>query len=378
MEDEKLRISLISTTTYSCPPISYGGEVFFWDLAEALAQLGHEMHLFSAPGSKCPTNGFLHYIRGTYGSISMSAEHQVFEVYKDEILKSDFILDCSHNHFVAEEIYWYHREHARKLFNVLNGVVTVWPRCRPWNMIVGSNKWKELVVNATSQFKDTPWEGSQFDVPLLKRFEENEVQIIPWACDTSFYTPSQHYPKGNYFLWVGRPTPYKGLGKAMELVMQADVPFKVLASREILEHEFFGLKFSEMIQKANDKGAKIEMLQEAKQPFNNIFKRELYRYAKALIFPSESNEPFGLVLIEAMSCGCPAIVSNLGALPEIIENGVNGFVCKNDEEYLDAIKNIDSISRETCRKIAVEKFDRFVAAQNYLSLYEKLKNKEVA
>jgi len=378
LEDKNLQISLISTTTYSTPPIAYGGEVFFWDLAEALAQMGHEIHLFAAPGSKCPTNGFLHYIRGTYGSISLAAENEVYQLYKDELLKSDFIIDCSHDHLVAEQIYWFHREHAKKLFNVLNGVVTIWPRCRPWNMIVGSNKWKELVVNAVSQFKGTAWENSEFDIPLPKRFEENEVHIIPWACDTSFYTPNEDYSKGDYFLWVGRPTPYKGLGKAIELVMSAGVPFRVLASREILEHQFYGVRFSEIIQKANEKGAKIEMLKEPKQPFGNIFKREYYRSSRALIFPSESHEPFGLVLIEAMACGCPVICSDLGALPEIIENGVNGFVCKTEEEYLEGIKNIDSISPEACRKVAVEKFDRYVVAQNYLNLYGKLKDREVA
>jgi len=374
-----LRISLISTTTYSTPPIAYGGEVFFWDLAEALAQLGHEVTLYGAPGSKCPSNGFLHYIRGTYGSISLAAENEVYQVYKDELLQSDFIIDCSHDHLVAEQIYWFHHEHAKKLFNVLNGVVTIWPRCRPWNMIVGGNKWKELVVNAISQFKGTPWENSEFDIALPKRFEENEVHVIPWACDTSFYTPGIRDSKGAYFLWVGRPTPYKGLHKAIELAMATDVPLKVLIrTRAILEHQYYGVKYSEMIEKANTKGAKIEVIEEAKEPFGHIVKRELYRNAKALIFPSESNEPFGLVLIEAMSCGCPSIVSNLGALPEIIENGVNGFVCSNNEEYLKAIKNIDAVSPESCRKIAVEKFDRLVAAQNYLNLYEKLKDKEVA
>lgn len=374
---------MISTTDYSTPPISYGGEVFFWDLAEALAQLDHEVHLFAAPGSKCPTNGFLHYIRGTYNSIiPLAAEHEVYEIYKDDLLKSDFIIDCSHDHLVAEQIYWYHREHAKKLFNVLNGVVTMWPRCRPWNMIVGSNKWKELVLNAISQFKGTPWEGTQFDAPLPKRFEESEVHIIPWACDTSFYTPG--CPRGqsseeDYLLWVGRPTPYKGLAKAIELAVKADMPFKVLIRKHaILEHERYGATYSEIIQKANEKGAKIEVIEEAKEPHGNMLKRELYRNAKALIFPDECHEPFGLVLIEAMACGCPCIVSNLGALPEIIENGVNGFVCANDEEYLDAIKSVGLISSETCREVAVKKFDRLVAAQNYLSLCEKLKNREVA
>ncbi len=352
--------------------------MFFWDLAEAFGQLGHEVTLYGAPGSKCPTGGFLRYIRGTYGSINLAAEYEVYEVYKDEILKSDFIIDCSHNHLVAEQIYWFHREHAKKLFNVINGVVTMWPRCRPWNMIVGSSKWKELVVTATSQFKDTPWEKSDFDIPIPKRFEENEVHIIPWACDTSFYTPNLSDPS-DYLLWVGRPTPYKGMAKAIKLVTKADVPLKVLLRKKaILEHEVYGVKYSELIKKANENGAKIEIVEEAKEPYGNEFKRELYRNAKALIFPSESQEPFGLVLIEAMACGCPVICSNLGALPEIIKDCANGFVCANDKEYLIAIENIDVISRETCRKIAVERFDRSVAAQNYISLYEKLKDREVA
>ncbi len=302
----------------------------------------------------------------------------MYYINKDDLLKSDFIIDCAHNHMTAEQIYWYHREHAKKVFNVLNGIVTHWPRCRPWNMIVGSNKWKELVVNAVSQFKGTPWEDTQFDIPIPKRFEENEVHIIPWACDTSFYTPAEKL-QGDYFLWVGRPTPYKGMAKAIELVAKADVPFKVLLRKQaILEHEIYGLKCSDFIQKANENGAKIEIVEEAKEPFGSTFKRELYRNAKALLFPCESQEPFGLVLIEAVACGCPVICSNLGALPEIIENGVNGFICANDEDYLNAIQNIDSISRETCRKTAVERFDRKVAAQRYLSLFDKLKDREVA
>lgn len=378
---DPLNISVISTTTYSCPPLSYGGEIFFYDLSCGLSELGHNVTLFAPPGSQPPKpNGELKYIRGTYGSISLAVEHEVYQANKEELLKSDFIIDCSHNHLVAEQIYWFHREHAKKLFNVLNGVVTTWPRCRPWNMIVGSNKWKELVVNAVSQFKGTPWEKSQFDISLPKRFEENEVHVIPWACDTSFYTPSQSaHPVYDYLLWVGRPTPYKGLAKAIDLAVKAKVAFGILLRKHaISEHEYYGVKYSEIIRKASENGAEIGVFEEAKEPFGSKFKRELYRNAKALIFPSESHEPFGLVLVEAMACGCPCIVSNLGALPEIIENGVNGFVCSNEEEYLAAIKNIDSISRETCRKTAVERFDRTVAAQNYLSLFEKLKDREVA
>jgi len=368
-----LKISVISTTTYATPPISYGGEIFFWNLAEALAQLGHEVHLYAAPGSKCPTNGFLHYIKGSYGAIDLQAEHEVYEVYKDEILSSDFIIECSHDHLVAEQIYWFRKEHAHKVFNVLNGVVTIWPRCKPWNMIVGSNKWKELVVNAITQFKGTPWEKSQYDIPLPNRIEEKECHVIPWAINTDFYCPNpeEPYEKEDYFLWVGRLTPYKGFHTVLRLAEELKLHIKVLGSVEILEHQYYRQKYKEDAQKAIDAGAQIEFVEES-APFGHEQKRDLYRKAKALIFPVESHEPFGLVVIEALACGTPVITSTFGAMPEIVERSSTGFLCESLEEYGHAIDLIETIKLENCREDAVSRFDRKIAAQMYLDLYKRL------
>jgi glycosyltransferase involved in cell wall biosynthesis len=364
----------LSTSTYACPPISYGGEVFFYDLSCGLSKLGHSVTLYAAPGSKPPEpNGSLKYIRGSYGAIAPPFEYEVYKMYKEEILSSDLIIDCAHAHTIAEQVAWFHREHKSNVLIVQNGVVTHTPRCAPWNIVVGSSMWKKLVVQGISQFKDTPWEKSDFDFAMSKCFPEEEVHIIPWATNTDFYCPDPDapYEKEDYLLFCGRPTPYKGLHTAIKLAEEKKIPLKIFSSVAQLEHQFWRSYYVEMIDKAKAKGAKIELVEE-RIPFGNEQKRDLYRKAKALIFPVEAHEPFGLVVIEALSCGTPAITSTLGAMPELVKQGETGFLCKTLEDYAEAINNIEQLNPEACRKDAVERFDRMRIAQMYLDLHMEL------
>jgi glycosyltransferase involved in cell wall biosynthesis len=373
-----LNISVLSTSTYACPPISYGGEVFFYTLSCGLSELGHEVTLYAPPGSRPPKpNGSLKYIRGSYGNIVPSFEYEVYKMYKEEILRTDFIIDCAHSHMVAEQIAWFHREHKSKVFIVQNGVVTYTPRCAPWNIIVGSTMWKKLVVQGISQFKHTPWEKSEFDLPLNRCFPEEEVHIIPWATNTDFYCPNPDAPheKDEYLLFCGRPTPYKGLHTAIKLAEKMKVPLKIFSSVAQMEHQFWRSYYIEMIDKAKAQGADIELVEE-RIPFGYEQKRDLYRKAKALIFPVESHEPFGLVVIEALACGTPVITSTLGAMPEIVKSGETGFLCEKFEDYVEAVGSVDSLNPEECRKDAVLRWDRKVAAENYLRLYDELRRRD--
>jgi len=93
--------------------------------------------------------------------------------------------------------------------------------------------------------------------------------------------------------------------------------------------------------------------------------------AKALIFPIEWNEPFGMVMIEAMACGTPVIGFKKGAVPEVIDQELTGFSVNNEQEMIDALQNINKINRTICRQTAEKRFDvRLVAAQ-YLSLFDE-------
>ncbi|PIR67253.1 hypothetical protein COX95_01320 [bacterium CG_4_10_14_0_2_um_filter_33_32] len=100
---------------------------------------------------------------------------------------------------------------------------------------------------------------------------------------------------------------------------------------------------------------------------------ELFRKAKGFLFPITWEEPFGLVVIEAMACGTPAIALNHGAMSEIIKNGKTGFVVKNVDEMVKAIKKIDQIKRDDCRKEVEKRFSYQRMVDNYLKAFEKIK-----
>lgn len=95
--------------------------------------------------------------------------------------------------------------------------------------------------------------------------------------------------------------------------------------------------------------------------------------SKALIFPTAWEEPMGLVVIESLACGAPVIVSDRGAMPELVNKDV-GFVCKTEADYINAIKNIDQIDRKKCREYIKNNFTHSIMTDNYLKLYQKILN----
>ena len=106
-------------------------------------------------------------------------------------------------------------------------------------------------------------------------------------------------------------------------------------------------------------------------PVNNIQKNELLRNALAFLMPVTWDEPFGIVMAEALACGTPVIGFNRGAIPEVVSNGINGFVCSTNDEMIMAVNNIQQISRHKCREIAETKFSAHVLASQYEQLYKQ-------
>ncbi len=355
-----MRIGVISTTTFATPPEKYGGEFYFWLIAKGLAEMGHEVWLYATPGSKIPPNGKLRLIRATYGSIDLSAESEVWDYYKDEILEHDFIIDCSHNHIVAEKIRFFYPEHMNKIVNVLNGIVSNIPRPEPYNLIVGSKSWYECLVKGWSQYKGTIWEKLYGDrIHPVK--PEAIVGIIPWATDIEMYKFKEE--KEDYFLYCGRLTPYKGFHTFIRLARRfPNKKFIAIISIAVKDHKEWFEKYKPAIESTPNLEVKINVSHEEKI--------KLYQNAKAFIAPYESREPFGLVVIEAMSCGTPVIASHIGTMPEIIDKG--GVLCKSFDEFVEAVKNIDDIDPKDARKNA-KKFDYRNVVPKYLDVYKKLR-----
>lgn len=108
---------------------------------------------------------------------------------------------------------------------------------------------------------------------------------------------------------------------------------------------------------------------------DDLGKNELLGKAAALIFPTEWDEPFGIVMAEALACGTPVISFNKGAAREVIQDGVNGFICGNKEEMFTAVGRLKDINRRACREIAEKQFSQDVIVEQYLELYERLISK---
>jgi len=361
------KVAVISTTTVELPPPDYGGEVYFFLLAKGLGELGCEVTLYAPPKSEPPEGVELRYIRHTYGDIDLSAEAAVWKRYGEEILKHDIIIDCSHNHFPAENIYYFHPEHKDKVLNVLNGIVSTTPR-PPYNLSIGSQSWKECLIKGISQFHGTFWSKLYGDrIPAV---EPDAIRaVIPWAIDVEEYPFRED--KESYWLFFSRCTPYKGLHNFIKLArLNPEDRFVISYNLALEDHKHWHNRYKPAIESTPN----IELILDPTKEQ----KKELMANAKAVIFPHESREPFGLIPLEAMACGTPVIATALGALPEFVNEG--GILCEyiyrnkavNLDDFLNAMKSIDKIKPIDARRNA-ERYDYKLIVPKYLEVFDNIK-----
>ena len=107
-------------------------------------------------------------------------------------------------------------------------------------------------------------------------------------------------------------------------------------------------------------------------PVNDEQKNELLGKALAFLMPVQWNEPFGIVMAEAMACGTPVLGFPFGSVPEVVEDGINGFVCKDAKEMIAKVAEADRIDRSAVRKVAEQRFSNEKIAADYLELYRQL------
>jgi glycosyltransferase involved in cell wall biosynthesis len=105
-------------------------------------------------------------------------------------------------------------------------------------------------------------------------------------------------------------------------------------------------------------------------------KQELLANAYALLFPIDWPEPFGLVLIEAMACGTPVIAYRCGSVPELVDDGVTGFVVEDLDAATEAVSKIRTLDRALCRHRFEERFSATRMAEEYVAIYRRLTNTE--
>jgi glycosyltransferase involved in cell wall biosynthesis len=215
-------------------------------------------------------------------------------------------------------------------------------------------------------------------VPLYRNFRDMPVisisdaqrKPLPWANwqgTVHHGLPRESFSlgggTGGYLAFLGRTSPEKGLDQAIEIAKRVGMPLKIAAKIDRVDVEYFEIAIKPLLDHPL-----IEFIGEIGSPEKNAFLGN----AAALLFPINWREPFGLVMIEAMACGTPVIAYALGSVPEVVQEGVTGFIVADLEGAVKAAKRIEEIDRRKCRRWFEQHFTAERMAQDYLNIYQKV------
>lgn len=345
-----VKVGIVVPSIYTVPPQQYGGEWMCWDLAEALGKLDVEVHLFGLPQSQRPTNGYLHYVPSCVIEHFWVFEQSVIKFYKEMLNDPEFVWhDWCHTHIIHDWLFWHQKT------NVIS---------TPWGVYIQRPfTRKNLVV----------WSEFQRGLAIQQGFP-NSTRYVWGGCNTERFSldPDKPYEKGEYFLFMARMHPDKRPDLFVRLAEALPREQFILSGSfgkwSTSDHAYYGKIYTEMAKNLSN----IKVVPDPTKDEQIA----LLRRARALIHPSFS-ECFGLSIVEALACGTPAIVSEDGAFPEIIQKGKTGWLCKSFEDYVTAIKNVDSYSLEECRRDAEARWSRERVAKDYFRVYEDVIKGEV-
>jgi len=338
-----MRIAQVAPLYESVPPALYGGteRVVFW-LTEELIRLGHDVTLF-ASGDSLTTARLVpackKALRLDAECVDQLAHHMVM---LDQVFSEKEKFDLIHFH-----IDYLHFPMSRH--NKVPQVTTLHGRLDLPDLVPLYRHFRNMPVISISdaQRRPLPWAN--------------------WQGTVHHGLPRESFSVGDggggYLVFLGRASPEKGLDDAIKIAKRAGMPLKIAAKIDRVDVVYF-----ENVIKPLLDHPLIDFIGEIGCREKNALLGE----AAALLFPINWREPFGLVMIEAMACGTPVIAYPRGSVPEIIKEGVTGFLVSDFESAVRAVRRIGDIDRKKCRRNFEQHFDAQRMAQDYLNIYQRL------
>lgn len=341
-----MRIAQVSPLFESVPPKAYGGtERIVHVLTEALVERGHEVTLFASGDST--TSAVLRPIGARAlrfgGCREPIAPHALmFERLKWEAAAFDLI------HFHTESMH----------FNIARVLAT--PTLTTLHGRQDLTEYQEFY----REFHELP-------MVSISRSQRRPVPHANWVGVVHHGIPPENFTfhggPGSYLAFLGRISYEKRVDRAIEIARRTGWRLKIAA--KIDERDEAYVKEVQPRLSAPHVDFVGEIGEREKSDFLGG--------AAALLFPIDWPEPFGLVMIEALAVGTPIIAFRNGSVPEIVRDGVNGFVVDSIEEACEAVANIHLISRARCRRDFEERFTADRMAVDYLMIYERLCEKQL-
>jgi glycosyltransferase involved in cell wall biosynthesis len=336
-----MRIAQVVHVDVSVPPEKYGGtERVVSYLTEALVQLGHDVTLF-ASGDSTTNAKLVPICEHALSRTPTVNRHAILTWMLERVWNASHEFDIIHSHmdFVGFPLA---RRSEIPIITTLHGHLGV----------------PELV----SVYREF-WEVPIVSISLSQRapFPSNN-----WKANVYHGLPADlhrfHPAPDRYLAFLGRISPEKSPDVAIRTAKRLGIPLRIAAKVDPVDRAYFKTHIEPMLD-----DPLIEFIGE----ITDNEKDEFLGNACATLCPYQP-ESFGLVLIEALACGTPVVTYRHGSFPELIDHESTGFLCRDEEEMVQAVRRIETIDRARCRATFEERFTAERMTKDYLQVYERL------
>jgi glycosyltransferase involved in cell wall biosynthesis len=338
-----MRIAQVAPLYESVPPRGYGGtERVASYLTEELVRQGHQVTLFASGDSVTRAKLVApcrRSLRLDKGCVDQQAYHFAM---LEEVFRRAESFDVLHFH-VDYLHYPFSRRQPHPHVTTLHGRLNI-PE-----LPALYREYPEMPVVSISdaQRKPLPW--------------------LNWQGTVHHGLPKDLYTfrkePGDYLAFLGRISPEKGVGRAIAIAQRAGMKIKIAAKIDKADRDYFHEEIEPLFR-----DPLVEYLGEVDGEDKDAFLGNAY----ALLFPIDWPEPFGLVMIEALACGTPVIAWPCGSVPEVLEDGVTGFIVDDLDQAVRAVEGVKALDRRRCRRIFEERFTASRMARDYVAIYHRI------
>jgi len=340
-----MRIAQVPPLYEAVPPRLYGGtERVVAYLTEALVELGHEVTLFATGEAESPAEIVVVRDRAIrLDEYPLKSDLAAHLVMLHEVRRRAAEFDIIHFHVDLLHLPLFeaiaHRTvttfHGRLDLKDLSEALACWPR---------------------------------YGYVSISDHQRLPLRGVRWVGTVHHGLPPRIFDRagagdGGYLAFLGRISPEKRPDRAIRVAREAGVPIKLAAKVDASDKAYFDAHIRHLLDAPG-----VEFIGE----IGDHEKLAFLANARALLFPIDWPEPFGLVLIEAIACGTPVIAWNRGSVPEIVDHGVTGFIVNSVEEAVDAVGRLAELDRLAVRRVFERRFTAATMAGNYLRLYQGL------